>query len=98
MKRIIPKKIKDKVLLSILLERYLATLENSSLQVRLKALAYDSSIPESIFVRLAEMHKNMEDAPNITVEDFHILFANILFRYPTVKIWQDTDGSFFFEL
>lgn len=84
--------------LSRLLEQYLAALEQSPMQVRLKALAYDSQIPESVFQRLVLLHRNPEDALNINAEDFHILFSNILFRYPTVRMWLLDDGSVFIEM
>lgn len=84
--------------LSRLLEQYLAALEQSPMQVRLKALAYDSQIPESVFQRLVLLHRNPEDVLNINAEDFHILFSNILFRYPTVKMWLLDDGSVFIEM
>ncbi len=98
MKRIYPRQIKDKFYLSRLLEQYLTTLEESPMQVRLRALAYNSGIPESIFRRLMNLHNNPEDAPNINAEDYHILFSNIMFRYPTVKMWLQDDGEVFFEM
>lgn len=98
MKRIYPRQIQDKFYLSQLLEKYLAALEGSPMQVKLRALAYNSKIPESIFRRLMNLHRNPEDAPNINAQDFHILFSNIMFRYPTVKIWLQDDGDIFFEM
>ncbi|MBX2890752.1 MAG: hypothetical protein KF734_07500 [Saprospiraceae bacterium] len=98
MKRIYPRQIKDKFYLSRLLEEYLTTLEESPMQVKLRALAYNSKIPESIFRRLMNLHRNPEDAPNINAEDYHILFSNIMFRYPTVKMWLQDDGEVFFEM
>ena len=98
MKRIYPRQIKDKFYLSRLLGQYLTTLEESPMQVRLRALAYNSQIPESIFRRLMNLHNNPEDAPNINAEDYHILFSNIMFRYPTVKMWLQDDGEVFFEM
>jgi len=98
MKRLYPRQIKDKFYLSRLLEKYLTTLEESPMQVRLRVLAYNSKIPESIFRRLMNLHNNPEDAPNINAEDYHILFSNILFRYPTVKMWLQDDGEVFFEM
>jgi hypothetical protein len=44
------------------------------------------------------LHLNPEDAPNIHPEDYHILFANILFRYPTVRLYELPDGSVFFKM
>lgn len=98
MKRIYPSRIQDKFYLSRLLDLLLNTLQSSPLQVELKALSYDSQIPEAIFYRLQDLHRQPEDGPNITAADFHILFANILFRYPTVRIYEQKDGSIFFEM
>lgn len=98
MKRIYPRQIQDKFYLSRLLESLLQTLEECPLQVRLRALSYDSHIPESIFVRLKNLHRHPEDAPNINAQDFHIVFSNVLFRYPTVKMYEQDDGSVFFVL
>lgn len=98
MKRIYPRQIQDKFYLSRLLEQYVTTLEKSPLQVTLRALAYNSDIPESIFRRLMHLHHNPADASNINAEDFHILFSNIMFRYPTVKMWLQDDGEVFFEM
>jgi hypothetical protein len=98
MKRLRPRHIHDKFFLSELLEMYLEVLQNSPLEVRLRALAYDTRIPESVFRRLMNLHRNPEDAPNIEVADYHILFSNIQFRFPTVRIWQDKDGRIAFEL
>lgn len=98
MKRLYPRQIRDTFFLSALLEIYLRHLAESELQVSLKALAYNSEIPESIFIRMMDLHKNPADAPNIRVEDFHILFSNIMFHYPTIKIWQQEDGGVFFEM
>lgn len=98
MKRLYPRRIHDKFYLSRLLERYLDVLANSPLQVSLRALAYNSQIPESIFRRLANLHRNPADAANIEVHDYHVVFSNVLFRYPTVKMWLLDDGEVFFEL
>lgn len=98
MKRIYPRQIQDKLYLSRLLEQYVTTLEESPMQVKLRALAYNSKIPESIFIRLMNLHRNPADAPNINAEDYHILFSNIMFRYPTVKMWLQEDGQIFFEM
>lgn len=97
-KRIYPARIQDKLYLSHLLENLLQALETSPLQVRLKALSYDSQIPEPIFMRLRTLYQHPEDAPNITAEDFHIVFSNVLFRYPTVRLYEQADGAIFFEM
>ena len=98
MKRIYPARIHDKMYLSALLDLLLNTLAESPLQVALRALSYDTGIPESIFRRLQQLHQRPEDAPNITPEDYHILFANILFRFPTVRLYETDDGGIFFEM
>jgi hypothetical protein len=98
MKRIYPHRIQDKLHLSRLLEAYLRALEHSPLQVRLQALSFDTQIPESIFLRLMALHHTPNDMQNIDKEDFYILFANIGFRYPTVKMWEQEDGTVFFEM
>ncbi len=98
MKRIYPARIHDKLYLSRLLDLLLHTLEDCPLQVHLRALSYDAQIPESIFQRLQNLHRRPEDMPHITAQDYHILFANILFRYPTVRLYEQDDGSIFFEM
>lgn len=98
MKRIHPREIQDKFYLSRLLELLLQTLEESPLQVRLRALSYDSRIPESIFLQLVNLHRHPENAPNVNPQDFHIIFSNVLFRYPTVKMYEQDDGSVFFAM
>jgi hypothetical protein len=98
MRRIYPARIHDKLYLSRLLDLLLHTLRECPLQVQRRALSYDAQIPESVFQRLQNLHRCPEDAPNITPQDFHILFANILFRYPTVRLYEQPDGSIFFEM
>ncbi len=98
MKRLYPRQIQDKMFLSRLLDQYLHALTESPLQVTLRALSYDAQIPESVFRRLADLHRNTPDAVNINASDFHILFSNILFRYPTVKMWLQDDGNVYIEM
>ena len=98
MKRLHPYHIRDKIYLSRLLELYITTLQESPLELRLKGLVYDTGIPASIFLRLMGLYRNFEDAPNINAEDFHILFANIMVRFPTVKMWLMEDGVVVFEM
>lgn len=98
MKRLRPHLIQDKNYLSRLLELYITTLQESPLELRLKGLAYDTRIPESIFRRLMGLYRNPEDAVHVNAEDFHIVFSNIMFRFPTVKMWLTDDGAVFFEL
>ena len=98
MKRILPRNIHDKFQLSFILEQYLAALQESPLQVGLTTLAYDTRIPAPVFQRLMNLRLNPDDAPNINAEDFHILFSNLLFRYPTLKIWETQDGAIYIEM
>jgi hypothetical protein len=98
MRRIYPARIHDKLYLSRLLDLLLHTLAECPLQVQRRALSYDAQIPESIFERLQYLHRHPEDAPNINAQDYHILFANILFRYPTVRLYEQADGSIFFKM
>ena len=98
MKRIYPRRLSDKLYLSRLLELYVQVLEHSPLAVNLKALSYNADIPECIFRRLMDLHRRPSDACNIEASDFHIVFSNIMFRYPTVKMYEEADGNIFFEM
>lgn len=98
MQRLYPRDIQDKFFLSRLLELYLSALETSPMRVTLRALAYNSQIPESVFRRLVNLHHDPGDAPNIQAEDYHIAFSNVMFRYPTVKMWLEPDGNIYFEM
>ncbi|MEQ1747335.1 MAG: hypothetical protein ABMA02_18030 [Saprospiraceae bacterium] len=98
MKRIYPARIRDKMYLSRLLDQLLLVLYESPLQVHVRALSYDSQIPECIFLRLQNLHRNPEDAVNINAEDYHILFANILFRFPTIRVYELPDQTVFFKM
>ena len=99
MKRIYPHHIQDNRLLSSLLNQYLSALKDSPLHVSLKELSVDTMIPESVFQRLAYISKDKTFVDDeITPTDYHILFANLLFRYPTVKIWEQNDKKIYFEM
>jgi hypothetical protein len=84
--------------LSELLDLYLRTLRESPLQVTLRRLSYDTGIPERILCRLASLHRNPADETQIRLEDYYIVFANIQFRYPTVKMYECPDGAVFFKI
>ncbi len=98
MRRLYPRQIQDKLYLSRLLEAYLQALQDSPLQIYLKALSWESQIPERVFHRLMDLHRNPEDAANVEAADFHILFSNIMFRYPTVKLWLQDNDELFIEM
>ena len=98
LKRIWPHRVQDLFYLSLLLRRYLDAMAHSPLQVDTARLAHESKIPLPVFERLANLQENPEDAAHITAEDFHIVFKNVLFRYPTVRIWADTHGDIYIEL
>ena len=97
-RRLNPHQITDKTQLAQLLDEYLATLENSPMQVHPKALAWELQLPENLLARLRNLPQNPADTPEITAEDYHILFSNIMFRFPTVKMWQAANGEIFFEM
>ncbi len=98
MRRLHPRQIQDTCYLSGLLEKYLQALQESPLQLQLKTLSWESQIPENIFRRLMDLQHNPADAANIRAEDFHVLFSNIMFRFPTVKLWLQDDGQLFIEM
>ncbi len=89
--------IQDPHRLSRLLDALLQTLENSAFQVSLQRLSYDTHIPECVLERLRNLHRATEPASDIEPKDFHVILPHILFRYPTVRVFELPDGSFFFE-
>jgi hypothetical protein len=97
MKRIYPNAIRDVRELSALLEQLLHLLQHSPLQATVKMLSYDTGIPESVFRRLTALHRNRRPDPEVSAQDYHILFANILFRFPTLRMFKTTDGKVFFK-
>lgn len=97
-RRLYPHRLHNPLLLSRLLELYLKALADSPLHVETKALSFDSGIPENIIHRLERLHYEPADAPNIEPRDYHILFANLLFRYPTVKFWDAGNGNIYIEM
>jgi hypothetical protein len=98
MLRLRPSRMRDKKRLSELLDLYLQVLQKSALQVTLQRLSYDCGIPESILRRLASLHRLPEDDEQIRLEDYYVVFANIQFRYPTVKMFEKPDGQIFFKI
>ncbi|TNE66025.1 MAG: hypothetical protein EP344_02705 [Bacteroidetes bacterium] len=98
MTRIYPSRIRDTVRLSELLDLLLQTLENSPLHTGSRALSYDSRIPEPVLRRLQQFHRRPETDPEVRAEDYHVLFANILFRYPTVRLYRQRNGRIYFRM
>lgn len=98
MRRLRPGSVRDKKRLSELLDLHLRALRESPLQVTLRRLSYDSGIPERILCRLASLYCNPADEAQIRLEDYYIVFANIQFRYPTVKMYECPDGAVFFKI
>jgi hypothetical protein len=96
MLRIYPHKISDKAVLCDLLGRYLELLSSPPLNVDIRTLSFDTKIPESIFHRMLALNDQPED-DEIEALDYHILFSNLMFRFPTIRIWQTAKGEFFFE-
>ena len=97
MRRVYPGRIRDKFELSMLLQQYLDALFNAPLETNMRSLCHDTRIPESVIKRLLELKNYPEDSNNILAEDYHVVFSNIMFRYPTLKIWQTKTGELFFE-
>ncbi len=97
-RRIHPHRIRDTHYLSKLFDLLLYTLENSPLQVTLRALSYDTQIPENVLLRLRNLHRHPEDASDIRPEDYHLFFSHILVRYPTVQLFVLPDGAPFVKL
>jgi hypothetical protein len=95
---LVPKSIKDTLRLSRLLDRSLHELGHSSLEMSMKSLAWDSQIPLEIWQRLRNLHQNPDDATNIEAKDFHIVFAEIKMRFPTMRMWELADGAIYFEM
>ena len=93
MQKLTPKTIQNAAFLSRLLEIYLVALENSPHQLTLRNLAWDTNIPESVFLRLMAYYRTPSDSFNIKAADYHIAFANIMVHYPTVSLWWDIDGQ-----
>jgi len=98
MRRILPGRIRDTFYLSKLLGLYLTILQQAPIQASLRVISHDARIPEHILELLAQAHLRAEQLKDIAPEDFHIVFSNIMFRYPTVKIWETKGGEVFFEL
>jgi hypothetical protein len=98
MLRLYPKTVQNKVFLSRLLEYYLVALQDSPYQLSLHNLSWDTRIPESVLRRLLHYYRTPEDHEVVTVEDFHIAFANIMVHYPTVRLWWDVDGQVYVSM
>lgn len=97
MKRILPGRIRDTLYLSKLLAQYLNVLQQAPIQASLRMISHDTRIPEHILELLAYAHLHSEQIKDMTPQDFHVVMSNIMFRYPTVKIWETKDGALFFE-
>jgi hypothetical protein len=93
MKRLRPEQIRDALFLSAILEHCLLTLENAPMKATLRTLSYDTGIPAPIILRLAQLHQHPDDLPNIQPEDYHFLFANLQFRFPTLCLYETDDGG-----
>lgn len=98
MKRIYPHRLHDCARLSALLGCYLDVLADSPLHVNLTRISVDTDIPVAVLQRLRDCRQQVPSQDSeVTATDFHILFANLLFRYPTVKIWEENQ-DFIFEV
>ena len=93
-----PRRLRNRIFLSRLLESYVQHLEQSELQVSLRTLAYNIGVPESVLLRMTRLYKQPEEAVGMVADDFHIVFSNVMFHFPTIRIWMLDDGSLFFEM
>ena len=98
MKRLYPRRIRNRLFLSQLLDSYVEHLKHSEFQVSLRALAYNIGVPESVLLRMTRLYKQPEEAGGMVADDFHIVFSNVMFHFPTIRIWMLDDGSLFFEM
>jgi hypothetical protein len=75
-------------MLSALLDQILTTLADSDLKITIKHLCYDLELSE----RSLEVLRNLKNTPELASEfmaaQFHAVLTSVLFRYPTLKIWQ----------
>ena len=95
--RVYPARCRDIRQLSSLLDMVLRCLESEPLRLSRRALSYDTGIPESVWARLCAAHHYPDAAKDICPDDYNIAFANLLFRYPTLKLWMEEDGDVFVE-
>ena len=98
MKRLYPRRLRNRIFLSHLLESYIQHLEQSEIRVSLRTLAYNIGVSESVLLRMTRLYRQPEEAGGIVTDDFHIVFSNVMFHFPTIRIWMLDDGSLFFEM
>lgn len=95
--RIYPARCRDIRHLSSLLDTVLRQLEGEPVRLSRRALGYNTGIPEVVWARLCAVHQYPEMATGVSREDFQIAFANLLFRYPTLKLWIEDNGDVIVE-
>jgi hypothetical protein len=96
--RIYPARIYDPLQLSALLSALLKALAEPPLEQHLDTVSHVSAIPKDILQRLVDLQYQPDDAVHVKAQDFHVVFANILFHYPTVRMYGDVEkGEFIFE-
>ena len=96
MHRLQPHRMQDPVKLSRLLEAYLNTLQQSPLHVPLRALSYDTGIPEHVLEALASLHLNEPPDTDIPTHLFYALFNQMQLHFPTIQIFENDAGEWFF--
>jgi len=95
--RVYPARCRDIRQLSSLLDTVLRRLEDEPLRLSRRALGYNTGIPEIVWTKLCAVHQCPETATGVSREDFQVAFANLLFRYPTLKLWMEDDGDVIVE-
>lgn len=97
MKRVYPRHISDSNELGRLLAAYLKTLF-PAYGLDMRTLCYNARIPIHVLERLTLGSDDAGEADCISPEDYHTVFAHIMFRYPTLKIWDLGSGERFFSV
>lgn len=98
LRRFYPVHCQEVRVLSELLERYLQFLADSPLQCSLSQLSQQAGVAAATLQALSQMHRTVHLPDDLTPKDFHLVFAHLMFRYPTVKMYRaEPDGHIFFE-
>lgn len=97
MKRILLRQISDICILSALLNEILSTMAASPMNIHISRIAFEIKMPAPVLKTLSSLHLEPGSTGDICAGDFYTSIANILCRYPTIRIWQMNDGTWFIE-
>lgn len=97
--RFYPSQCRDVATLSLLLDQYLALIAGPPFLCSLQTLSYNAGIEAATLNNMAQAHHDLALHPTLTPQDFHLIFSHLMFRYPTVKIYQQPNSmEIFFEM